>query len=590
MKKTLALLILVLSILWVETVSALSYGGSPQFSIPGIYSNTGVELYSSSYGVEASSRSTYPTLDADLGDTRLLSYTFGLRFTSGSLQNSGTLANITFHYGNSWGAGGVTWWGDSSHWVYDLTFKANASPDGKTYIYLTSTRNDYGAYIGAGAYYNTFDLPQFSLPSNATCPGVSSDCILVIQPRFYVKEAWANPGLYIPYIDYTWYYGADKKTQYFRAYFWDLSADWPTPSAWESVLEFFWLHQSWYGLYTGYNTVMTTVGWPYTPNPIWRADVGGMAGVSPIVWTRTNAPANDDTLLRDYFVGNTGSIIETLFPSWVGSTGLQVSTIWADGTISNPGTGTGGTGTGFTACSWITDIGCYFSNAAQSITNGFSSILPSWITSPTAFISGIWNSLLPDINFNGMSDSCATGAGSSSGGGWHSVDLTSWSAYTLWTWDTASFVCGSDTSWVAVDGLSPGAVGWVGSCSPAVVGTEIGFTPGDYLLHRGSASTYTDYPDGWVAVHVVDGTTQGNTSTAGSFMSSSGVTSSIVQKFANLFIILMPVAPVDGSSVCMIDGTVQTIQYDWRTNFFDIMLVLTVFFGTLISLKSVKHD
>jgi hypothetical protein len=64
----------------------------------------------------------------------------------------------------------------------------------------------------------------------------------------------------------------------------------------------------------------------------------------------------------------------------------------------------------------------------------------------------------------------------------------------------------------------------------------------------------------------------------------------MIQKVVNLFGILLPVAPVDGSIVCLIDGTVKTIDYDNRTNILDFMLVLTVFFSAFISIAHSKKN
>ncbi len=181
---------------------------------------------------------------------------------------------------------------------------------------------------------------------------------------------------------------------------------------------------------------------------------------------------------------------------------------------------------------------------------------------------------------------------------WYST-LNAYSSGTGWSWNSTNWGSGTlggmttNTTWSNVPGWADTDKYFAWCSSWTDIGCYIrGFTASFFDSIKDWFSTVLGYffPD--VSFNGMSdtclGSSSGSTST-GSMLSSSGVTTGFVQKVANIFVVLLPTAPPDWSTVCTLDGQ-KIIHYDNRLNYFDIMLILAVFFPILLSLKAHKND
>lgn len=373
MKKYILLFILFFSVIY-QSVSAVWYNWTPTFSIPSIWSWSNI-LYTFTTGFFHSQYDNTAFHSQVSSDLKLISFANLIRIQSWVLL-SWDILQWSIWTPSIWWTNGQPQCIQISQNCSWATTTLRAKPSDYVINWIDLYIDIYNSTLK-----NSTTLQrsffQFTLePSDlGRCPWLTSDCILVVQPRFYIKNTLIAWWTYIPYIDYTFYYDSNYESIFIRSYFWDLTESWYTPTFFESTLSFFWITTWWYWQLINWDIKTPT----YTQSLIWY------------VFRRTNGSPSDDTILRDFFVWNTWSLLSAYFPSWLWSTQVNSQIIVNGFSTSTWSSSTGSTNSFYDQCrSWY-EVGCYISWLWSQF----------WSTILDAFL---W--IMPDITFNWATNDC----------------------------------------------------------------------------------------------------------------------------------------------------------------------------------------
>ena len=292
-------------------------------------------------------------------DLRLFSFAQVIRFRSTDTYSGVLMSYNMIFWQSCWNGSALC---PSSH--FDIVFE----PIGTSYnvYYNLYTRTDGPVNVYAPPVYVKKNIFMFTMDKNDICPGQTTDCLLSISPKFYLKTSAIGAWLYIPYVDFTYYYDNDLNSVFHREYFWSLTINWPEPTLWQSISQFFTLapNDLWQFVSNHWQNILNHVRFvSSTNNQFYTYESVGIPNVS---W---------DVILKDYFLWNTGSTsLSAYFPSWIGATGVISST---SNLVSLSG-GSGSTGTGFySTCSTLA-VGCYIQGTYNAVSSIFTGLGDVW--------------------------------------------------------------------------------------------------------------------------------------------------------------------------------------------------------------------
>lgn len=562
------------------SVFAVSYGGSPAFSLPWVNTQSGVAYSVCSNGSCYDKFTFYKQFDAT---TLLWTKTDGARVTSTSISATGIVLI----------SGGMPYnpWYCNQNVVYHTYLKQ--IPTGSwmaDYYYEVATWWGWDPCTPITVLHSQKVL---SLNLNdGSCSGMTNDCIIVAQPHFISTSNSAWLGIYLQYVDIIKYSDPWNVANFHRFYYGGITGQ--SSTLWQSSLSIL----QW-DLFNYSNYGMRILNNYYVPG--WYVYTMGTPANAFWYYTLDTEYQNDDTVMIDFLAwnwGSTGSHLSTYMTTWLGTSSLVSGT-----------TGTGYTGTWngnypsgnanidsyFVNCGSALDVWCY----VKGFFTGFYNSIVSWFTD--IFVK-FFAMIFPDINFNGMSSTCINSSPWVPIVSTPTIDLNSQSSINVSVDDIVTFTCGNNSHTVDIFDSNHYLIGGFLCNTPVNISQK--FSVWSYYLQENDGMSAFNFSDlfyssafafSQIPFTVTDTVLSSwSTSAIWALTSNSLSTGSLTslpffQKISNLFVILVPVAPPNNSDVCTFEW-IKRITYRQNTaSVLDILFVMFAFVPLLFALKP-HHD
>lgn len=333
-------------------IYATGYQGSNTFNMPGV-SVAGSGVYSFQLNQTAPGSYFPGTFNSLMTSTfRMQSVVFGSNFNK-SMFGSGvtdiTLSNVGNGVVNGW-----AWW---------LALNVRHTGTGYAFYLVPYTQ----------AYSNTDTTPAvagtavtvYTLPENYSCWPDTTDtdnCIVMVKPVFYFDDSTTLRGTYVAYSDIA-IYNASGSHAVWNRYYWDTSQGSDSASWFQSALQWATNYNGTYGAliwnqYSPMSAGQSAFDYYYPKGAInpnaQRFHYQSLTGDSPA----------DDTLMRDFMVGATGSNLSVTAKTWFWFSTLDAV---ASGTGSSGNISGSGTSQYYSTCTTFLEVGCYVKGAVDSV-------------------------------------------------------------------------------------------------------------------------------------------------------------------------------------------------------------------------------
>lgn len=574
MKKIILFLILAFSLFGlVRETGAVSYGGSPAFSLPWVNTQSGVAYSVCSAGQCSDKFTFYKQFDAT---TLLWTKTDGARITASNISSTGIVLV----------SGGVP---------------SNTSYCNSTVIYHTYLKQIPTGSWMADYYYEIMtgwgNSPEIcwepvllhsqkvlSINLNDwSCSGMTNDCIIIAQPHFISTSNSAWLGIYLQYVDIIKYSDPWNVANFHRFYYGGITGQ--SSTLWQSSLSIL----QW-DLFNYSNYWMRIINSHYLPG--WYLYSIGNPSQGFWYYTLDTEYQNDDTVMIDFLAWNTGSLLSTYMTTWLGTSSLVSGTTgtWYTGTWNgNYPSGNANIDSYFSNCGSALDVGCY----VKWFFVGFYDSVVSWFTDIFARLFAV---IFPDINFNGTATTCMTPSAWTPIVTDFTVDLNSQTSISASVDDIVTFTCGNNSHTVDIFDSDHYLIGGFLCNTPVNISQK--FNVWSYYLQENDGMSAFNFIDLFyssvyaysqipitITASVLSSGSSGLSGTLSNASTTSGSVASLpfFQKLANIFVVAVPLAPINNSDVCTLTWK-KTIHYaNSIPNVVDLLLIfmfiLPIFFG-----------